>query len=158
MSRLVEYNDLISMGYYGLCKAAVGFDSNKNNYFSTYAVTTIVRTIQRELLPYSRHKRGSGCTIYSLDDMIDNGYEIDQDSSLVDNTDVEEIAINRVVCSKVWKLVPTFRAVDQSGMSCREFAKCIGMPTSSLFAKKNKELKKARRVLEGNDLKGSVSA
>lgn len=153
-----EYDDMISVGYIGLCKAVKNYKPMPGKKFSTYAAKVIGNTIHNELfLPYTRKKRGSGTASVELyDDVGSSDLEIHEriNRSPIDPEDVEETVLNRVAMEPVWKLVPTYIAVRDSGMSEPQYSKATGNSRCTVNSRKLREFAKARRFVIDNDLAG----
>lgn len=151
-----EYDDMISIGYIGLCKAAAGFNATKNHTFSTYATKVICRTIWREVQYFTRQKRGGLEVPMSLN--LSSRY--DEDEELIDvlvdkNTDVEFDAINNAICADLWNMVPTYVGMENNGMTGKEYAKMLGVSNTTITERRKREFAAAREYLFS---KGIVSA
>ena len=65
-----EYEDLIQVGFVGLCLAAIGYQPEGGVSFSTYASTCIRKQILRHNQIWSRKKRDLSMECYSLDERL----------------------------------------------------------------------------------------
>lgn len=151
-----EYDDMVSIGYIGLCKAAARFNATKNHTFSTYATKVICRTIWREVQYSTRQKRGGLEVPTSLN--LSSRY--DEDEELVDmlvdkNTDVEFDAINKAICADLWSMVPTYVDMEAKHMNGAEYAKMLGVCSTTITERRKREFATARKYLFS---KGIVSA
>lgn len=151
-----EYDDMVSIGYIGLCKAAARFNAIKNHTFSTYATKVICRTIWREVQYSTRQKRGGLEVPMSLN--LSSRY--DEDEELIDilvdkSTDVEFDAINKAICANLWNMVPTYVEMESKGMTGREYAEMLGVSNTTITERRKREFKAARKYLFS---KGIVSA
>lgn len=151
-----EYDDMVSIGYIGLCKAAAKFNVAKNHTFSTYATKVICRTIWREVQYSTRQKRGGLEVPMSLN--LSSRY--DEDEELVDilvnkNTDVEFDAINKAICADLWNIVPTYVSMENNGMTGKEYAEMLGVSNTTITERRKREFEAARKYLFS---KGIVSA
>ena len=144
-----DFEDMVSIGYYGLCRAAIGFNPNKNHTFSTYAIMAIVRTIRREIERSVRLKRGGTAQTISLNQ---SNWSNMEDEELIDfivdnSVNVEEEAINKALCDIIWDIVPTYRELVSSGMTLTELGKLKGISKSAVSIKKKREFEKAKEYL-----------
>lgn len=80
----IDFDDLVSLGFIGLVKAAKTFDESKNIKFSTLAYICIKNSILREFVA-KQYKFNSNNTI-SLNSLIDNKCEL-QELIADENTD-----------------------------------------------------------------------
>ena len=148
-----DFDDMISIGSYGLCKAAMKYDPDNGMTFSTYAIKVIIRTIHREAQYAMRMKRGGGKLDASLDhsysfESKDDGNDKLLSNILIDESvDVENEALNKVVCEDVWKLVPFYVELENCKMSDREYCVSIGKSRSFANAKKRRQLDHAKKYL-----------
>ena len=149
-----EYDDMVSIGYIGLCKAAARFNATKNHTFSTYATKVICRTIWREYKYATRQKRGGLEVPISLNDAI--GDNLECMDILIDNSvNVEFDAINKAVCADLWNMVPTYVGMENNGMTGKEYAEMLGVSNTTITERRKREFAAARKYLFS---KGIVSA
>ena len=153
-SIVMDYDDMISVGYYGLCRAAQCYNKNLKMKFSTYAIKAIVRTIKRESQFALRKKRGSEFVTVSLDVPIVIG-DIETDSYdcfIQDNSiDIENTVINKVLCEKIWDMVPIYAEIEK-GISEKEICERDDVKKTTLNMRKRKELMKAKSYLASQDI------
>lgn len=141
-----EYDDMVSIGYIGLCIAAATFSTAKNHTFSTYAVKIICRTIWREFRHSTRQKRGGFEFQMSLNEAI--GDDLEYMDMIVDNSvDVEFDALNKVICADLWNIVPTYTEMESKRMNGVEYARMLGVANSTITERKKREFKAARKYL-----------
>lgn len=149
-----EYDDMVSIGYIGLCKAAAGFNVAKNHAFSTYATKVICRTIWREVQYSTRQKRGGLEVPMSLNDAIED--DLEYMDMLIDNSvDVEIDAINKAICADLWNMVPTYVGMENNGMTGKEYAEMLGVSNTTITERRKREFAAARKYLFS---KGIVAA
>ena len=152
-----EYDDMMSIGYIGLCKAAARFNVTQNHTFSTYAIKTICRTIWREVQYSTRQKRGGLEVPMSLN--LPSRYDEDEEliNILIDkNTDVEFDAINKVICADLWSMVPTYVDMEAKHMNGTEYAKMLGVCSTTIVERRKREFKAARKYLLSKGIVGAA--
>ena len=145
----MDYDDMTSVGYIGLCKAVVKYKPESGHKFSTYAAMTIVRCIQRDMMPMRRKKRGFGYVMISYDRVLEeaeNGRA--KEFMLGYEPDFSDEVIDRVLCEPVWKLCPTHKMLYDSPLTSRQIGRREGVTVQTLFARRKKEFEKARRYLK----------
>ena len=146
--------DLQSIGYIGLCKAAATYKSETRVKFSTYAVSCIKNEVSKHFITMHRQARNNGVIDYSLNQRVhfndtDETLEL-QDIVLDVGTDVETMALNNVLCESVKDLTPTFNMLDSASMTLREAAKVTNLSRQGVLNKMNRELRRARFELTKN--------
>ena len=154
----MDYDDMVSVGYYGLCRAAQCYDKNLKMKFSTYAVKAIVRSVKREVQSALRKKRGGEFVTISLDmPVVVDDLETDNFDFFIQDysVDVENTAINKVLCEKLWNMVPIYKEVD-TGMSEKEICERDGVKKTTLNMRKRTELKKAKWYLATKGIKDAI--
>lgn len=145
----MDYDDMTSVGYIGLCKAAAKYRPESGYKFSTYAAMTIVRTIQRDMLPMKRKKRGFGYVTVSYDRVFEeaeNGRA--KESMLGYEPDFSDNVIDKILYEPVWKLCPTHKILCTSPLTSRQIGRREGITASALFARRKKEFENAREYLK----------
>lgn len=71
---IYEFDDMIQVGFVGLCLSAIGFQPEKGVAFSTYAVPCIKKKIwQHHQIWVKRQKRDLTKEAYSLDERLHGG-------------------------------------------------------------------------------------
>lgn len=130
LGRIYELDDLVSVAYMGLAKAAVSFDKELNYKFSTYAYTYI----KTELCNYIRSNRRHQHSLY-LDDKA-KGF--DDDLFLVDiiasdiniEDDFEDNSLISKLLEEIEKLPKLYSAIIKyklQGMSLIEIGKIMNL-------------------------------
>lgn len=153
----MDYDDMTSVGYIGLCKAAVKYNPESGHQFSTYAAMTIVRCIQRDMMPMKRKKRGAGCITISYDMVLEEAEEgRARESMLGYEPDFSDEVIDRILCEPVWKLCPTHKMLYNSPLTARQIGKREGVTVSALLARRKKEFEKARKYLKRIGIQDAV--
>lgn len=150
-SAAASNEDVISMGYVGLCQAAATFDPRKDTKFATYAYRCIINRIHA----YSRHKfskaGGCGareCTTLNVP-MPSDGDEIEEFIDLIADTsvDVEREAMADIIMDIVRPHVPTWIALERSGMTAADFSKTQRVSKQRIHQRMEKEVRHARAAL-----------
>ena len=156
----MDFDDMVSVGYYGLCRAALCFNPSRNCVFSTYATKVIIATIKRDIEYNCRQKRGGGIRPVSIDAMgedAEDGESTEYFKYIWDRgVNVEAEAINNVLYSPIWKLAPVFYELQRRGMLEKELGKELGITGQAVNFRKKKELEKARQYIEKYGIKDAV--
>lgn len=155
-SASMDYDDMTSVGYIGLCKAVSKYRPESGYKFSTYAVMTIVRTIQRDMLPMKRRKRGFGCITLSFDQLLedaDNGRA--KESMLGYEPDFANNVIEKILYEPLWKLCPTQTKLLRTEMTLRELGKMEGVSSFAINTRRKMEFQKAKDYLESIGIYGT---
>lgn len=138
----LEFDDMCSLGYYALCRAAIKYDNTKSYSFSTYAIKCIVHQVHRELQFLNRQSRGGGKETLSLNMPI-SIEEAEEGDCFIDilrsNNNVEAEAINNVLFGPIWKLCPVSKELLETGKSEREAVGKFGVCHQRINQLKNKE-------------------
>lgn len=132
---LYEYEDLVQIGFEGLCLAAIGYNPETGNNFSTYASASIRKQIWRhhQIWVY-RKKRDLTREAFSLDEQIASGteqYGLTHADLLVAPVDVEDQAIADSLMEVV-RSIPNERRRNAmlahiAGMTLTEIGKSMGV-------------------------------
>ena len=153
----MEYEDMVSVGYISLCKAVQKYNPNSGTKFSTYAVMTIVRGIQRDMLPLRRKKRGAGYVTLSYDKILEDVNERSvRELILGYEPDFSNEVVNRIVYEPIWKLCPTHKMMCDSPLTSRQLAKKEGVTAAALFARRKIEFERAKSYLKHIGIKDAV--
>ena len=153
----MDYDDMTSVGYIGLCKAVAKYRPESGYKFSTYAAMTIVRTIQRDMMPTKRKKRGFGYITISYDKFFEeaeNGRA--KEFMLGYEPDFSDNVIDKVLYEPVWKLCPTYKMWCNSPLTASQIGKQEGITVSALFARRKKEFEIARMYLKRIGIQDAV--
>ena len=73
--QVLDYDELESLAFLGLTKAAASYDASKNTKFSTYAKIVIENAFKNAL---KKEKQRTETTVSYIDDMEINSYETDE--------------------------------------------------------------------------------
>lgn len=156
----MDFEDMVSVGYYGLCRAALCFNPSRNCTFSTYATKVIIATIKRDIEYNCRLKRGGGIKPVSIDAMeedAEDGESTEYFKYIWDRgVNVEAEAINNVLYSPIWKLAPVFYKLQKRGMLEKELGKELGISGQAVNLRKKTELKKVKQYIEKYGIKDVV--
>ena len=163
MNKDYDFDDLVDVGYYGLCKASILYNPDSGIAFSTYASQAIIRNIKRELNFGLRKKRGAGRITVSLNDIAIRKDEVegtfeDKLYNIPDDYDIEYDVLNRIACEPIWECVPTYCAIEASGMNEREYAKSIGLTNRAVNWRKRNEFAKVRAKIIREKIWEGISA
>lgn len=153
----MDYDDMTSVGYIGLCKAVAKYRPESGHKFSTYAAMTIVRCIQRDMMPMKRKKRGFGYVTISYDMVLEEAEDgRARESMLGYEPDFSDEIIEKVMFEPVWKLCPTHKMMYYSPLTASQIGKQEGITVSALFARRKKEFENARRYLKRIGIQDAV--
>lgn len=135
---LYEYEDLIQIGFEGLCQAAIGYNPETGNNFSTYASASIRKQIWRhhQIWVY-RKKRDLTKEAFSLDEQLRRGtdqYDATHADMLVSQADVEDAAMADSLMDIV-RTIPNERRrtallAHIAGMTLTEIGESMGVTRS----------------------------
>lgn len=148
-TQCMEFEDIVSIGYDALCKAAEKYKPERGNSFSTYAVKVIIRNVYKVLEFNARLKRGAGCMTVSFDDWMKGANESSVCSLIGYEPDFSDRLIDKIAFEPVWKLCPTHKEMFDSRLTCKQIAKEKGISVQTLFSRRNNEFKTARLFLHG---------
>lgn len=142
----IEYEDMVSIGYIALCKAAEHYNPNLGKSFSTFAVKCIVNELIKAKLPYTRKKRGAGCVTISLDELMEiNSKETEWLMGCA--PDFSSAVINKILCEPLWSIVAIQGYLLKNDMTIQEYGRLVGSSTRTVIAKRKREFKRAREYL-----------
>lgn len=153
----LDYEDMTSIGYIGLCKAVVKYKPESGFKFSTYASIIIVHCIQKEMMLSRRKKRGADFVMVSYDMILDDVANGRRKASILGyEPDFSDMVIEHILYEPVWKLCPTYRRLCSSPLTPWQIGKLEGVTAAALFARKKKEFKKARWYLKRIGIQSAV--
>ena len=142
----LEYDDMIAVGQIALCGAVVKYNPDSGIAFSSYAVRAIVNNINREMLPYTRKKRGSDCVTVSFDAVMETSRRR-VDTLMGCEPDFQDYVLEKVVMEPVWKMCPTHAKMLFSGKTLKEMGQMEGVTGAAIGERRRKEFEKARSYL-----------
>lgn len=151
-TQCMEFEDVVSIGYGALCKAAEKYKPEKGISFSTYAVKVIIRNVYKVLTFNARLKRGAGCMTVSFDDWMNGANESSVCSLIGYEPDFSDSLIEKIAFEPVWKICVTHKKMYNSPMNARQIAKTNGISTQSLFTRRKEEFAMAREYIIKNEL------
>lgn len=153
----MDYDDMTSVGYIGLCKAVAKYRPESGYKFSTYAAMTIVRCIQRDMMPMKWKKRGFGYVTISYDMVLEEAEDgRAKEFMLGYEPDFSDNVIDRILCEPVWKLCPTHKMLYDSPLTSIQIGMQEGITAQALFARRKKEFEQARRYLKRIGIQDAV--
>lgn len=150
-----DSDDMCSIGYLGLCKAAASYDSEKGA-FSTYAVGGIKNEIIREIQWRNRKQRDQKNIAYSLNEVYTDhasGAVIEYIHIVPDTgRDMESAVLDKIVdeqfLNKLRKLAPTAYVMFTQGLQQYELAKIQGVSRQAVGQRFNRDLIRIKRMLD----------
>ena len=147
--------DYVQEAYFGLCKAASTYNPDLQYRFSTYAAKCILDHIYRIFRAMNRKSRKSGLPVISLNEHIING-EGEEAAELIDmvpdgSENTEERVINKIICDSIRPLIPTYIRMQEEHLNVLDIARLEKTTKQCISNRKQRELDRARRVLEGSE-------
>lgn len=145
----LDGEDAMSIGYLGLCKAALSYKPGRGN-FSTYAVKSIKNAILREFQSNNCKCRHTELEVISLNQTIpyledsNELFEVIVDRSV----DVESEVINRIVCRDILERIPVAKRIYYDGESPKDVAKEKKMTKQHVYITCRRELERVRKFIE----------
>lgn len=142
-----DIDDLTSIGYIGLCKAASTFDPGFNVKFSTYASRCILNAVRNELRRAFVERRGNGQVPFSLNTplWLDDGLteHIEQVEDVSENT--ERDALDPVFLASIKKIAPTIVEMVIGDMSMPDMARKYSVTRQAIHNRVNRERERLRK-------------
>lgn len=149
------YDEILSVAYEGLIKAANSFDESKGFKFTSYAFPTIVGAVKRMVRDDKWYfiKRGVKNEMLSLNFVIDNDNNIEMQDTLADEENIEEALVNSVLVSELFKLLTkkekqVMYLYYYNNLSQKEISKCTGMSQSNVSRIMTSALKKMKIAMK----------
>lgn len=147
MNKGIEYDDIVSMAYIGLMKAANTFDETKGFKFATYAAVCIeneIKMVLRKKIHYT----------VSFEEPIDEGEYITIEDVIKDSSDFEETLLEHDnlqyamrYLSPLERWVIEVRYLSGDEISQVEATKIIGITQSYLSRIETRALRKLRNII-----------
>ena len=143
----IELDELRSLSFLGLTKAARSFDSNKNIAFSTFAYTCIKNEI---LFFYRLNKKHTKLSIDNevVDDKI-------FEEIMSDDINVENEVLSRLEINDLYKYISTLPEIEKDillyylqGKKMTEIAKILGYTQSNISRLYHRALNRLRNKFE----------
>lgn len=147
---LVQYEDIVSNGYLGLCMAAATYDDSRGIAFSTFATKCIFNEICKGTLAANRQKRKAQREAVQLSYAImgDDGFCDEMVNLIVDErADTAGDAIDNVLIDSIRSIAPTLVMKEETGMTFDELGKQLGISKQRACQKYHSDIAKARAVL-----------
>ena len=155
-SMSIEYEDMVSIGYIALCRAAWRYNPDRGYKFSSYAVAAICRLIRVEMISRSRQKRGVNCVTVSFDEIMaskpydayGDGCDYFRNNALTGyEPDFADKVLDKVLCEPVWKMCPTHKKLCNSSMTAGQLGKLEGVTSAAIFDRRKNEFNRAKEYL-----------
>lgn len=145
----LEMEDIMSLGYIGLCRAAISYTPGRGN-FSTYAVRSIRNSILREFQNDKCKCRHTDMEVISLNQTVPG---IENSSELFEvimdrRVDVETEVIDRIICRDILERIPVAKRIYYDGESPKDVAKEKKMTKQHVYITCKRELERAKKFLE----------
>lgn len=142
MYGLNDYDDLVQIGYIGLCKAVLSYDPNKAQ-FSTYAYKTIRNHLYNALRDAGDIQ--DNCESLEDEDLFEQAYEEqDFDNDMVMRSGLDIIADCSMRYTGIAKKGAEAIRLSLMGYECNEIAAIYGVSSNSITA----WMSRARRKLQ----------
>lgn len=159
-AQLVFDEDLLSVGYVGLCKAAQGYCSDSGAKFSTYATQCILNALWADYRSRHAQKRAVNEQLVSLDAPIldDNGESIVLKDAIADEyEDTERDAIENACIESVKQIAPNLFKKVYGNISYQQLARDCGVSSNAVYTRCVREKKRLiREFYPELDHKGSA--
>jgi RNA polymerase sporulation-specific sigma factor len=104
LNNMVELEDLQSLSFIGLTKAAQSFDTNKNFAFSTYAYTVIKNEILQYIKQNIKHHNDISLSLILTGTNSDN-HTLTLEDTLQSNINLEEDVQNNIEINTLYKYI-----------------------------------------------------
>ena len=154
-SDITQDEDYIQEGYIGLCKAAATYNPDYPWQFSTYAARCIINHMKQYFRMLNTKSRKCELTIISLNEKRINseGEETDELIDMVpdESENTEERVINKIICDSIRPLIPTYIRMQEEHLNVLDIARLEKTTKQCISNRKQRELDRARRVLEGSE-------
>lgn len=145
----MEIDEMISIGYMGLCVAAHNYDPSSGNAFSTFAIKYIIGFIMQQVnhnLQPVRHNANLQTINFGSYENIDAVESSFADKKL--NNRFEAEAIDGIVFKRIWDEFPTLKEIYKNDKSEVMLAHERGVTRQRIHTKKKEELEKAKAIIE----------
>lgn len=147
-TQFVFDEDLLSVGYVGLCKAAQGYCSDSGVKFSTYATQCILNALRMDYRSKHTQKRAVNEQLVSLDTPIldDNGGNITLKDAIADeHENTERDAIENACIDSVKKIAPNLFKKVYGNISYQQLARDCGISPNAAYTRCAREKKRLIR-------------
>lgn len=151
---ILDWDDLVSVGYYALCRAAIAYKESMGCAFSTYATKAIISHVGREIQYLCRQSRVGNIYNVSLNNPC--SYESDH-SELMDfiqdgSVDIEGEVVNKVLLDSIEQYAPTLVELVSRDLVIKDLAAEKGLSKQRIHQKKQSEISNLRRHMkDAND-------
>lgn len=151
----LEWNEMLSAGYYALCRAVEIYDESKGCAFSTYAAKAILNQVRRDARYFVNETRKNGIEHMSLNSELpldgtdDKSEFIDY---LVDKSvNIQGEVENKLLCDRIKEYAPTLSELMLRGLKQEDLASEQGVSKQRISAKKIEETRRIQRVFAHKD-------
>lgn len=148
-SKYVFDDDLVSIGYMGLCRAATLYDETTKVPFSSYAVRGILLMLKQEYRSLFAQRRKANTCAISLDIAASGeGEEMEPLITLIvdQKADTEEEAMNSMLIEKIKAVAPTIYKKCKEGLTHAEIASEEKVSTQTVSCTIRREQRKLRAL------------
>ena len=146
-------DDMLSVGYIGLCRAAATFRPEDGVKFCTYAYKCILSHVYTERRKILTDSRRANLLPLSLNRKVQTddpeGEEEFIDMLPDQSEDVERDAINRVFIDAIKEYIPICVQREAGDLTFEEIARQTGISKQGIHQKYKKELERARNKFRG---------
>ena len=147
----LEWNEMLSAGYYALCRAVEIYDESKGCAFSTYAAKAILNQVRRDAKYFINETRKNGIQRLSLNSEVpleDSDDRTEFVDYLVDKSaNVQGEVENKLLCDRIKEYAPTLSEIMLRGLKLEDLASEQGVSKQRISAKKISETRRIQRML-----------
>lgn len=147
----LEWNEMLSAGYFALCRAVGIYDESKGCTFSTYAAKAILNQVKHDAHYFVNETRKNNVQHMSLNSEVPLDNNIDRtefiDFLIDKSANVQGEVENRLLCDKIKEYAPTLSELTLRDMKLEDLASEQGVSKQRISAKKISETRRIRRML-----------
>lgn len=145
----LEWNEMLSAGYFALCRAVEIYDESKGCAFSTYVSRAVLNQVKRDARYFTHEGRKNNNISLNYELPLDGN---DEKSELIDflvdkNVNVQGEVENRLLCDKIKEYAPILSELTLRDMKLEDLASEQGVSKQRISAKKISETRRIRRML-----------
>ena len=141
----LQDDDMMSIGYLALCKAALKYDQNRGVKFTTYASRAIINDLRDDARDKFKPLIQTGMMEASLNQKLTDDDEDEIIDKIVDpDVDIEKEVFSRMTCAELRELAPLLSRRYLDGYSINEIARAKRISKQAIS---NKMTREGRRLL-----------
>ena len=141
----LQDDDMMSIGYLALCKAALKYDQNRGVKFTTYASRAIINDLRDDARDKFKPLIQTGMMEASLNQKLTDDDEDEIIDKIADpDVDIEKEVFSRMTCAELRELAPLLSRRYLDGYSINEIAREKRISKQAIS---NKMTKEGRRLM-----------